>query len=88
MDTWTLQKGYPVVEVIRNYEENTIKLNQSWFLMNPLNKVNKTEYNTYKWYVPFTYTTKDELKFDFETKPVWLTPDKSECNTSQIYNYL
>lgn len=28
MDTWTLQSGYPVVNVMRNYNESTLTLSQ------------------------------------------------------------
>jgi aminopeptidase N len=85
MDTWTLQKGYPVVNVAIDREAAQLRLSQTWFLLNPLNKVNRAEFEAYKWYVPFTYTTNTELNFEFETKPVWLTPDKNECNKFETY---
>ena len=31
MDTWTLQSGFPVVTVTRNYEENTATVQQNKF---------------------------------------------------------
>ena len=31
MDTWTLQSGFPVVRVTRNYEENTATVQQNKF---------------------------------------------------------
>ena len=31
MDTWTLQSGFPVVTVTRNYEQNTANVEQSKF---------------------------------------------------------
>ena len=74
MDTWTLQKGYPVVSVIRNYSTNSVSLSQKWFLLNPLNKVPAATYNAAKWYVPFAYTTSVENNFDFEKRPVWIKP--------------
>lgn len=77
MDTWTLRKGYPVVSVERNYSNNEIVLTQKWFLLNPENHVqNTSEYKEYRWYVPFTYTTDQELNFNFENKPQWLKPDE------------
>lgn len=33
MDSWTLQTGYPVVEVIRNYTSGTAEVNQYRFLL-------------------------------------------------------
>ena len=31
MDTWTLQSGFPVVTVTRNYEQNTANIEQNKF---------------------------------------------------------
>ena len=80
MDTWTLQKGYPVVQV--NCNHTVMNITQKWFLVNPTSKAlvdsNQTEFNSYKWYVPFTYTTKEQANFSFETKPTWLKPNQSE----------
>ena len=30
MDTWTLQMGFPVVDVERNYDSNTADVKQVW----------------------------------------------------------
>ena len=81
MDTWTLQKGYPVVDVVRS-DDNKLHLTQRWFLLNPLNTIqNTSEYLQTRWYIPFTYTTKEELDFDFEKRPIWFSKDESESNS-------
>ena len=85
MDSWTLKKGYPVIHVdrITSPKLNTnLQLTQSWFLLNPFSKslLNLSLYDNHKWYVPFTYTTKSSLNFEFERKPFWLKPNESECN--------
>ena len=74
MNTWTLQKGYPVLNIKRM--ANKLELTQNWFLLNRLNKVenNPSEYDSYKWYVPFTFTTKNLRNFSFESKTYWLKP--------------
>ena len=78
MDTWTTQKGYPVVNVTR--VNNELSLTQNWFLLNPLNKVQNTpEYAKYKWYIPFTYTTKTESDFRFESKTHWFRKEEDKC---------
>ncbi len=78
MNTWTLQKGYPIVDVKRT-NDNKLHLSQKWFLLNPQNKIQFTsEYDKYRWYIPFTYTTKIELDFDFEKRPIWFVKDKKE----------
>lgn len=59
MDTWTLQMGYPLIEV--RCENNTVKAAQKRFLLNPAE--NETGVDVpqspfkYKWYVPLTYVT-------------------------------
>lgn len=79
MDTWTTQKGYPVVTVSRT-GVNKLSVKQNWFLLNPLNTVQGTpEYDKYKWWVPFTYYTKEKLDDNFESRPQWLAPNQSEC---------
>ena len=83
MDTWTLQKGYPVVNVHRSYNNESsssvMHIRQSWFLLNPSSKIlNTAAYHKYKWFVPFTFTTKSDLSFEFESKPYWLKPNQSE----------
>ncbi len=35
-------------------------------------------FKAYKWYIPFTYTTKTLNNFKFESKPIWLTPNQNE----------
>ena len=77
MDTWTLQKGYPVVTISRN--GNQLTLSQKWFLLNPLNTIQNTaEYNTYRWYVAFTHTTKDQPNWNMEANPLWLRPEQQQ----------
>ena len=55
-----------------------IKLSQKWFILNRNNSFNnnQTEYRKRKWYIPFTYTTKNESYFEFQSgnNTAWLTP--------------
>ena len=80
MDTWTLQMGYPVVQVDRRGDK--LVLNQRWFLLNPLSKMlqpqNANEYNKHKWYVPFTFTTKAKPSFQLESEINWIKPDDKD----------
>lgn len=76
MDTWTLQKGYPVVHININSSNDglVLTLNQEWFLLNRIKNYSNNDQQN-KWYIPFTYTTSNELNFNFETKPIWLKPN-------------
>lgn len=79
MDSWTLKKGYPVVHVDRVVNRNnntlTLRLHQTWFLLDPLNSM-RDSIHDYKWYIPFTFTTKSSLNFAFESRPHWLRPEQ------------
>ena len=86
MDTWTLKKGYPVVNIYRNYSSKSMSLSQKWFLLNPLNKIGKEELSKYKWYIPITYTSDRELNFELENAVTWFKPEDKECNTLNYKN--
>ncbi len=83
MDTWTLKKGYPLVTVTKNEQDDSLRVKQEWFLLNRLSRNKKLadeskSYANYKWYVPFTFTTKTQGMFSFESKPHWLKPNDTE----------
>lgn len=78
MDTWTLQEGYPVLMVTRNYNNNTVILKQKRFLLDP-NGANQTSsyINPFKplefqWYIPYDYLIKSKLS-PFR----WLPPNET-----------
>ncbi|XP_046393612.1 aminopeptidase N-like [Ischnura elegans] len=82
MDTWTLQEGYPVVTVIRNYTDGSARVSQERFLMSPKGKKASGEEAgaeedaapppKEKWHIPVTYTSAAERSFH-NTKPrFWL----------------
>ncbi len=85
MDTWTLQKGYPVITCTRllHSENNTLtlKLTQKWFRLNSNNRNSNEEH---KWYVPFTFTTSDQMNFDFESEPHWLKPGDESLHVNVL----
>ncbi|XP_042901838.1 aminopeptidase N [Parasteatoda tepidariorum] len=50
MDSWTLQTGYPVVKVTRDYTAGTATVQQTRFLLE------SSEKDSSRWEIPFTYT--------------------------------
>lgn len=89
MDTWTLRKGYPVVKIERLDSSNQLSVTQKWFLLNPLNKLKDTvEYNDYRWFVPFTFTTKNNPNFDFESNTTWFEPTQDKSTLFYLKNIL
>lgn len=71
MDSWTLQKGYPLLTVLRNYSSNTVWLNQTRFKL----AADSVEHSC--WWIPLTFVNQRQLNFN-ETQPQsWL-----ECPSS------
>ncbi|XP_014203834.1 aminopeptidase N [Copidosoma floridanum] len=73
MDTWTLQTGFPVVTVLRNYNDNSAVVTQTRFMLQNSTKRDREPL----WWIPLTYTTSNKLNFN-DTKPaVWMKAEKS-----------
>ncbi|KAJ9596177.1 hypothetical protein L9F63_027197, partial [Diploptera punctata] len=67
MDSWTLQTGYPVIEVTR-INNGGIQLTQERFLQ----KGKDNSCNESLWWVPISYTLSKDMNFT-DTRPrVWL----------------
>ncbi|CAF0817363.1 unnamed protein product [Adineta steineri] len=78
MDTWTLQEGYPILIVTRNYSTNRITLKQKRFLLDPNGLNNTSNYlNPFKplefqWYIPYDYMSNTKFSAFH-----WLPPNKT-----------
>jgi len=95
MDTWTLQKGFPVITVIRDYDSNSATVSQSRFLVtfSPEMKETKAGEHTYRWWIPLTFTeadgnfnntnTRDWMENSTHTKQVTGMPNR---NTAVVFN--
>nr|CAD7442360.1 unnamed protein product [Timema bartmani] len=70
METWTLQMGYPVLGVIRDYDSGAVTVTQERFLIRP--STGGTDTHDYKWWIPLTYTTKSEMDFISTETRAWL----------------
>ncbi|XP_015127700.1 aminopeptidase N isoform X1 [Diachasma alloeum] len=75
MDTWTLQTGFPVVTIIRNYKTGAALLSQDRFLIQN-NTADVPGFDAL-WWVPITYTTEAMKNFE-KTQPThWMRAEKS-----------
>ncbi|XP_012230834.1 aminopeptidase N [Linepithema humile] len=88
MDTWTLQTGFPVITVTRNYKNRGVTLTQERFLLRN-GTTTTTEKSEPLWWVPITYTSEKQLNFD-NTQPMkWMKAERSiilndlDVNSSQ-----
>ena len=82
MDTWTLQPGYPVVTVTRNYSNEhsqDINLKQQRFLMFGDDLVGES--NEYKWWIPISFTTTKVADFTDTSCSFWFKSD-AEMNAT------
>ncbi|XP_068140329.1 aminopeptidase Q-like isoform X2 [Drosophila tropicalis] len=73
MDSWTNQAGYPVLDVIRNYNNNTI-----FFAQNHFSSSNGSHSEV--WWIPLTYTTQSERNFSSTRTKVWLIQPSMHLN--------
>ena len=90
MDTWTLQMGFPVVTVRRNYQEKTATVTQERFL---IGNQEKKDSKKYSWWIPLTFAaagssfddtfSKDWMKEGEQTKDISGMPDS---NTAVVFN--
>uniref|UniRef100_A0A182Q4G3 Aminopeptidase N n=1 Tax=Anopheles farauti TaxID=69004 RepID=A0A182Q4G3_9DIPT len=79
MDTWTLQTGFPVVFVHRDYETDSIEFRQERFsFANALNGSDSSRMSErYLWWIPITYTTLGDNNFQ-QTKPaIWMKAEEA-----------
>ncbi|KAH8382720.1 hypothetical protein KR009_004928 [Drosophila setifemur] len=74
MDSWTLQTGYPVINVTRDYSARTAKLNQQRYLLNT--QIAQADRNGC-WWVPLSYTTQGEQDFNNTAPKAWMECGKS-----------
>lgn len=77
MDTWTLQTGFPEVNVTRNYETEEVVFSQKRFMYeinNKLKKRNTVDKSNEKplWWVPLSYTTSKILDFNATSPVNWI----------------
>lgn len=82
MDSWTLKEGFPLVTVIRDYNNtNRIRFAQQRFLLNS-NEMDKETLIRTQYEVPVTYTTKSEQNWKPDTR-LWL---QKNANGSESYS--
>ncbi|XP_063587806.1 aminopeptidase N-like [Penaeus indicus] len=82
MDTWTLQKGYPVIKVERSADGTSATVSQERFLL--VRDENSSDTHDYKWWVPLTYTTQSEANFNQTQAMVWMKDAEDQISLSSL----
>ncbi|XP_069966544.1 aminopeptidase N isoform X1 [Bactrocera oleae] len=72
MDSWTLQTGYPIITITRDYDRKLAKVTQVRYL---LDTSASREAERSCWWVPLSFTTQTEIDFGATTPKNWL-----QCN--------
>ncbi|XP_005184073.3 aminopeptidase N [Musca domestica] len=86
MDSWTLQAGYPLLQVKRNYETGVVEISQKRFLAHDVNQTKPEENSNQCWWIPLSYTTAAELDFNSTEAKVWLECDLQSGSSSLSLN--
>ncbi|KAJ0178640.1 hypothetical protein K1T71_005415 [Dendrolimus kikuchii] len=74
MDSWTLQTGFPVLTVSRNYNTGTVSFSQDRFVL--INDTTTTQKSPV-WWIPVSYTTASEKDFKSTRPRIWLKGEKT-----------
>lgn len=61
MDTWTLQVGFPIINVRRNYDTHSAELSQMRYLADRYKTRDETDAC---WWIPLTYTNSEQKNFN------------------------
>jgi len=72
MDTWTMKQGYPLIKVIREYENGGATVHQERFVVDTEPSLDGSDEPVYKWWVPLTFTS-----LDTPIKSAWMN-DKDD----------
>lgn len=76
MDTWTLQTGFPVVTVTRNYKNGVVTLMQERFAYRN-GTIKTTSKSEPLWWIPITYTSGSQLDFNTTQPSEWISAVES-----------
>ena len=61
MDSWTLQVGYPIISIERNYETNSANITQMRYLSDRIRSRSETDFC---WDIPLSFTNAGEKDFN------------------------
>ncbi|KAK7027940.1 hypothetical protein SK128_026275 [Halocaridina rubra] len=82
MDTWTLQMGYPVINIIRSEDGTSASVSQERFLI--VKSENSTDDHDYKWWVPLNYASAKDPDFNQTQAMIWMKNSEAEIAISSL----
>ncbi len=69
MSSWTRQKGFPALNVERDYLGSTVTISQQRYLSNPSSAPDST-----RWWIPLNFVSASSGDFDNTTATHWMSP--------------
>lgn len=69
MDKWTLQVGYPVISIKRDYDTNSAIITQQRYLSDRYTTRNDLDHC---WFIPLTYTDAEKNNFNSSSAQDWM----------------
>ncbi|KAB7497104.1 Aminopeptidase N [Armadillidium nasatum] len=75
MDTWTLQMGFPVLNVTNN-KNGKATLTQERFLLSKNASSSNTK-DSYRWWIPITFASRENPNFNVTNPKLWMSPKES-----------
>ena len=79
MDTWTVQMGYPVVTIERDYRAGKALARQERFLLPP-DTGDSNHTNSFSWWVPLSFSS-PSLGWNQTSPSSWLDPATADTTT-------
>merc|ERR1712038_1268486 len=83
MDTWTLQMGFPVITVTRDYASGTADVRQSRFLISTSASESSSTSAPYRWWVHITFAPAGG-NFNDTYPKAWLREDQERSKVSGL----
>ncbi|XP_073943303.1 suppressor of ER stress-induced death [Choristoneura fumiferana] len=74
MDSWTLQTGFPVLTITRDYSSGAVTFKQERFVLINNNETKESPV----WWIPVSYTTASENDFNSTRPKLWLRGERSK----------
>ncbi|XP_047472757.1 aminopeptidase N-like isoform X1 [Penaeus chinensis] len=84
MDTWTLQKGFPVIQVTRSFEGTSATISQGHILQLSSEERNISNTHDSKWWVPLTYTCRNRTNFNRTQAMVWMKASEDSITITSL----
>ena len=76
MDPYIQQRGYPVINVIRNYKTGLAKLTQECLICSKIKIA--SENDIIKWWIPINFATNSSCNFSSSLATHWMNPKDEE----------